>query len=112
MSEEKKKTRVEEHYQRLRARLQGVSWILNGSVMANEPCSDSPRAKTTYTWTRKIQGKTVTVALSKSQYDAFRKAIETNRKLEQTLREMRELSAKTLLNALPGVQRKPRKNRS
>ena len=76
--------------------------------MKISPRSDSSNAHTTYTWTRKINAKTVTVALSKEQYQAFRKAIEANRRLEKTLREMRKLSEKVLLGTLPGVKRRPR----
>ena len=94
-------------YEKLQHQLQGLSWILNGSVMKIAPRSES--GNTTYTWTRKIRAKTVTVALSREQYDAFRKAIEANRRLEKTLKKMRALSEKALLGTLPGVQKKPRK---
>ena len=72
------------------------------------PRSYSPNAHTTYTWTRKINAKTVTLALSKEQYRAFREAIEANRRVEKTLTQMRKLSEKVLLETLPGVKRKPR----
>ena len=106
MSELQHTSREKQRYERLQARLQSLPWILNGSVMKIAP--RSPNANTTYTWTRKIKAKTVTVALSKQQYMAFRKAIEANRKVEKALKEMRQLSERTLLASLPGVQRKPR----
>ena len=71
-----------------------------------------PNANTTYTWTRKIKAKTVTVALSKQQYLAFRKAIEANRNVEKALKDLRTLSERTLLASLPGVQRRPRSQSS
>jgi len=108
MKEEQKPTQARQRYQHLQAQLQELPWILNGSVMKIKPRSDSPTAKTTYTWTRKVKAKTVTVALSYPQYLAFREAIAANRKLERTIKQMRELSQKTLLNTLPGVKRKPR----
>lgn len=95
-------------YEKLRMTLHDQPWLLQGSVMKIAPRSTSPNANTTYTWTRKVQGKTVNVALSKEQYHAFKKAIEANRRLEKTLKKMRQLSEQELLNSLPGVQRKPR----
>jgi len=106
MNEVQNLSREKQRYERLQARLQSLPWIVNGSVMKIAP--RSPHANTTYAWTRKIKAKTVTVALSKQQYLAFRKAIEANRKLEKDLKEMRELSERTLLTSLPGVRRKPR----
>lgn len=108
MAKTQKDSREERVYKELQSDLEELGWILNGSVMKIAPRSDSVHAKTTYTWTRKIRAKTVTVALSKQQYLAFRKAIETNRKVEATLKQMRDLSEEVLLNSLPGVKRKPR----
>jgi hypothetical protein len=96
-------------YKEFQERLHELPWLVNGSVMKIAPRSDSPTARTTYTWTRKIKAKTVTVALSKEQYLAFRKAIEANRRVEKTLTQMRKLSERVLLESLPGVKKKPRK---
>ena len=109
MGKSEKDSSEERRYQRLQSQLEQLPWILNGSVMKIAPRSDSPHAKTTYTWTRKIKAKTVTVALSKEQYVAFRKAIEANRKLDKVLKEMRQISEQTLLSSLPGVKRIPRR---
>jgi hypothetical protein len=97
-----------DRYQQLQSLLRRLPWILNGSVMKIAPRSCSPNANTTYTWTRKVKGKTVTVALSKQQYAAFRHAIKANRQLERTLKQMRQISETVLLDSLPGVRRKPR----
>jgi hypothetical protein len=95
-------------YRSLQVQLKDQPWLLNGSVMKIQPQSDSPKAHTTYTWTRKVNAKTVTVALSKDQYRAFKEAIEANRKVEKTIRQIRKLSEKALLESIPGVKRKPR----
>jgi hypothetical protein len=99
---------VTKKYRELQSELLELPWLVNGSVMKIAPRSDSPKAHTTYTWTRKINAKTVTVALSKDQYRAFRQAIEANRRVEKALKQMRKLSEKVLLETLPGVKRKPR----
>ena len=60
----------------------------------------------TYTWTRKIRAKTVTVALSEAQADVFREAIAANRGVEEALVRLRELSQAAMLEGLPGVSRR------
>lgn len=87
--------------------LRDLSWIVRGSVVAIAPRTDF--ANTTYIWTRKVKAKTVTRALTQEQYEAFRAAIEANRKVEAVLKRMRQVSEKTLLNTLPGVTKKPRR---
>ena len=89
-------------YSKLQGELEEVPWIVNGSAIKVAPRTAG--GNTTYIWTRKVKGKTVTVALSREQYEAFSKAIEANRKLEKTIAKMRSLSEKTLLDSLPGVQ--------
>jgi hypothetical protein len=104
-------TTERDHYEKLQSQLQEVPWILNGSVMKIAPRTDSPHANTTYTWTRKIKAKTVTVALSKQQYEAFHEAIAANRRAEKALAQMRRHSERVLMNSLPGVKKKPRPKR-
>ncbi len=50
-----------------------------------------------YQWTRKVKGKTVTVALSKEQYEAFERAIKANREINELLDTIRSLSQLLLL---------------
>ena len=62
-----------------------------------------------YQWTRKRQGKTVTVNLTAPQAKAYQRAIDEHRKLEQILDEMRALSLQILEATSPCVvKRKPR----
>lgn len=83
------------------ARLQedfSVSGLLcNGTVLAVKKFrqhSKTPRI--VYQWTRKVQNRTLTVALTKTQYEAFKTAIANQRRLHETIREMQELSAEIL----------------
>ena len=92
-------------YESLQQSLDEQPWILQGSVNERPPPPGSTSARATYTWTRKVRGKTVTVALSPQQARAFRRAIEANRRLEKTLAEMRQLSQKALTESLPGVKK-------
>lgn len=96
-------------YSELQTQLNDLQWILKGSVMKIAPRSAT--GNTTYTWTRKIRAKTVTLSLSYEQYRAVKKAIEANRRVEKTLKAMRKISEKTLMETLPGVQKRPRLSR-
>ena len=79
-------------------------WLAQGSVNVVAP--KSPAGNTTYTWTRKVRAKTVTVALSPQQSAAFRQAIEANRAIEAALTRLRDLSQAALLQGVPGVIRR------
>jgi hypothetical protein len=92
-------------YESLQQSLGKQPWILQGSVNERPPPPESTSARATYTWTRKVRGKTITVALSPQQARAFRRAIEANRRLEKTLAEMRRLSQQALTESLPGVKK-------
>ena len=90
-------------YRRLEQAVSGQPWLLQGSVNVVAP--KSPGGRVTYTWTRKIRAKTATVALSETQAHAFREAIAANRRLEEALTHLREVSQTALLEALPGVSK-------
>lgn len=95
---------LQEAYQELDCALIAHPWLAQGSVNMTEP--KSPTGSTTYTWTRKVRAKTVTVALSQEQSVAFRQAIEVNRQIESALSRLRELSQTALLTQVPGVTRR------
>ena len=61
-----------------------------------------------YQWTRKVRAKTVTANLSPFQVRKFQAAIDNNKKLEQTVQDMRVLSQKICEATTIGVKkRKP-----
>ena len=76
-------------------------WLVQGSVNVVAP--KSPEARVTYTWTRKVRAKTITVALSQKQAVAFRQAISANRQIEEALSRLRQVSQTALLAEVPGV---------
>jgi hypothetical protein len=79
-------------------------WLVQGSVNVMAP--RSPASSVTYTWTRKVRAKTVTVALSRQQAVAFRQAIQANRRIEEALSRLRQLSQTALLEEVPGVTKR------
>jgi hypothetical protein len=91
-------------YRRMEKVLGQQPWLVQGSVNVVAP--KTPGGNVTYTWTRKVRAKTVTVALSEAQADAFRTAIAANRQVEEILARLREVSQTALLEDVPGVSRR------
>jgi len=59
-----------------------------------------------YLWTSKLKAKTVSLALSKAQYNLLKQAIANNRRLHKTLERMHALTLQTLLKNVPGVTKR------
>lgn len=91
-------------YARLRSRLARVGWISEGYVQDRGPGAGGP----CYQWTRKVKGKTVSVALSAEQYEALRQAIGNWREAQKILRQMQALSREHIFNTLPHPPRRKR----
>ena len=91
---------IKERYERLKTELVALGWISQGSLMRQPPNA--------WRLTRKIKARTVTVALSKEQTELYEQAIANHRRLEEVLRQMRELSQQVLLDSAPGVRKRPR----
>jgi cyclopropane fatty-acyl-phospholipid synthase-like methyltransferase len=96
--------RWQTQYARLRRRLTGLGWISQGYVQDRGPGAGGP----CYQWTRKVKGKTVSVALSKEQYEWLRKAIVEWRQLQATLKKMQLLSRQVLFETVPHPPRRKR----
>ncbi len=95
---------VQAAYRTLDRLRRGHPWLAQGSV--NEIAPKTPGDRVTYTWTRKVRAKTVTVALSKVQAAAFRRAILANRRVETALAHLRVASQDALLSSLSGAQKR------
>ena len=94
----------QEHYARLHACLAAPGWISEGYVQNRGPGAGGP----CYQWTRKVKGKTVSVALSKAQYAWLAAAIANWRTVQATLKAMQQLSRGVLFTTLPDTQRRKR----
>ena len=95
---------LEAEYGRLRARLAEVGWISQGYVQDRGPGAGGP----CYQWTRKVKGKTVSVALSREQFEALRQAINNWRELQAVLEQMQALSRRMIFGTLPDTRRRKR----
>ena len=89
-------------YTRLRASLARVGWISEGYVQDRGPGAGGP----CYQWTRKVRGKTLSVALSAEQFAWLKEAIENWRQVQQTLKEMQRLSRQVLFATVPHPPRR------
>lgn len=93
---------LEMEYDRLRAGLLKVGWISQGYVQDRGPGAGGP----CYQWTRKVRGKTVSVALSKEQYEALKEAIENWREIQAVLDRMQKLTRQRIFGTLPDTRRR------
>lgn len=91
-------------YEKLRRGLAQTGWISEGYVQDRGPGAGGP----CYQWTRKVRKKTVSVALSKDQYEWLKQAIENWREVQEALKEMQRLSRQVLFATIPHPPRRKR----
>ena len=95
---------AQRQYARLAQQLSTIGWISEGYVQDRGPGAGGP----CYQWTRKVKGKTLSVALSKEQYEWLRSAIIQWREVQTTLKEMQRLSRQVLFATVPNPPRRKR----
>lgn len=89
-------------YRQLRRSLTTIGWISEGYVQDRGPGAGGP----CYQWTRKVKGKTISVALSQEQFEWLKEAIAQWRQLQATLKEMQRLSRRVLFETVPHPPRR------
>jgi hypothetical protein len=92
----------ERRLRELKAQLAQIDFVLPGTInVAMNRCgkpscachADPPRLHGPYiTWTRKVQGKTVTRRLTPEQLERYRPWFENRRRLRQLIGELEKLS--------------------
>ena len=90
-------------YARLCAALAQPGYLSQGSVLDR---STLARPRSGYQWTRKVARKTLTVALSREQFEALGQAIENRRRLQRTIAQMERLSRQILFRSAPDIRRR------
>ena len=101
--------RLRARYSALTGRLKEPGLILQGTITERSitPLGDKKRAYGPYyQWTRKICARTVTVNLSYSQVKEYQAAIDNNKRLEKTIKDMRDLSLKICDATTAGVKKR------
>jgi hypothetical protein len=96
--------RCQARYARLGQRLARTGWISEGYAQHRGPGAGGP----CYQWTRKVKGKTVSVALSREQYEWLARAITEWRRVQAILKEMQRLSRQVLFETVPHPPRRKR----
>ena len=95
---------IKAEYAQLRARLGRLGWISHGYVQDRGPGAGGP----CYQWTRKVKAKTVSVALSREQFEALKQAIDNWQQAQEILRQMQTLSRQVIFETLPNPPRRKR----
>lgn len=89
-------------YQELLQQLSSSGWISEGYAQNRGPGAGGP----CFQWTRKVKGKTVSVALSEEQFNAMQQAIENWKKTKKIIKRMQQLSREEIFTTLPGTKRR------
>ena len=82
---------LETRYRALASQLGSMESLSQGSVMPQPP-----RA---WRWTRKVNGKTVSLGLSPGKAERMKQAIANHRALDRIVEEMREITQKLILES-------------
>jgi len=85
----------------LRKEIGKVGLLSHGYVQDRGPGAGGP----CYQWTRKVKAKTVSVALSRDQFEAMRAAIANWKSVKAKLARMEELSRLIIFGTTPDTRR-------
>ena len=88
----------------IRKELGNIGLVSHGYVQDRGPGAGGP----CYQWTRKVKAKTVSVALSKEQFEAMRTAIANWKALRAKLSRLEELSRLVIFRTTPDTRRAKR----
>jgi len=89
-------------YEQLRLRLSRVGYISQGSVQDR---TQRPGGGAGYQWTRKVGGKTVTVALTAEQFAKLKEAVANYLELRRQLTQLEKLSRNIIFKVHPHPRR-------
>ncbi len=89
-------------FRKLAQQLASLGWISEGYAQNRGPGAGGP----CFQWTRKVKGKTVSVALSQEQFEGLDRAIRNWRLAQSLLKEMQRLSREEIFTQLPGTKRR------
>ena len=85
----------------IREELGNIGLLSHGDVQDRGPGAGGP----CYQWTRKVKSKTVSVALSREQFEAMRSAIDNWKKVKAKLARLEELSRLIIFRTTPDTRR-------
>jgi hypothetical protein len=91
------------HYGSLTEQLARIGLISQGSVQDR---TQRTRGGAGYQWTRKVAGKTVTVALTEEQFHRMKEAISNKRQLNKIISQMEKASRQAIFTEAPHPHRR------
>lgn len=94
---------LEKRFNQLRHQLAHTGYISRGSVLARSVVTSG---RSGYQWTRKVAGKTVSVSLSKEQFEAMKRAVSNERQLRTTIGQMEKISRQIIFQTTPDIRRR------
>ena len=94
---------LKREYARLCQGLAQVGYISQGSVQER---SVATSGRSGYQWTRKIRGKTVSVALSREQFEALKQAVTNERAMWKTVQQMERISRQIIFHSCADTRRR------
>jgi len=113
MKKRESSEKLERRYRRMASKLAETGLILLGTIIERTIKRDSGKNNDNekvygpyYQWTFKQDGKTVTVNLTSNQAELYQKAIDNNKEVEMTLKEMRKLSREICEASMEGVKKR------
>jgi len=90
-------------YRRWQDQLARIGWVALGTVLERKrPGQGGPR----YQWSRRVEGKTITVALSAEQFAWLQAAIANQRRAWAILEKMQRHALQHMWKTLPGTARR------
>jgi hypothetical protein len=89
---------LQRQYEQLRLPLAQIGYLSQGSVQDRTGRRGGGAG---YQWTRKVAGKTVTVALTAEQFQKMKQAVGNYRKVRHQLRQMEKLSRQIIFQTAP-----------
>ena len=96
---------LEGQYEQLRNRFGRVGYLSQGSVQDRTTRTGGGAG---YQWTRKVAQKTITVSLTKEQFEQLRQAVNNYRQVRRLLRQMEKMSRKIIFQNSPHLHRRKR----
>lgn len=93
---------LEARYAALRLELANVGFLSQGSVYRRPPGTSGNR----FTWSTKVAGHTVSLALSEEQADWLEQATKEHRRIKKVLAQMHRLSRQIMRLRFPNAERR------
>lgn len=101
---------LQARYEKYAHSLAAIGPICQGTVIKrNDVRQRGGKTKTYgpyYLWTRKREGKTLSIAISQQQHDLLKQAIDNQNKMDKILARMRALTQQIIFANTPGVKKR------